>query len=409
MVTKKGKVTALEVQNFKAPGRYSVGGGLYLQIEKRYTSKSWVFRYRDRSSGKLKSKGLGRYPTLSLAEARIKADSYRLMLIQGADPIQTERANREAARSKSKVITFGDCVSAYIEAHKPSWRNEKHHAQWANTLNTYALRLIKKPVSDVTKVDVLACLTADNFWQDKTETATRVRQRIETVIDYAKASDLYIGENPARWRGNLKELLPAPGKLKDVKHHPALGYAEMPKFMALLVAKGAFSDQGSLSIKSLALVILTACRVNEAVKADWKEFDLKAKTWTIPKTRMKANRDHIVPLSANAIQLLKTLHPQQVGFLFANGATAKGQSRSITDQATRKCCQDINPDITVHGFRSTFRDWAADMTAYPREVAEAALAHTLSDKTEAAYRRSDLLRKRALLMAEWSKYCFAHC
>lgn len=402
----KSKVTALQVQQFKSPGRYGVGNGLYLQVDKRNLSRAWVFRYRDRATGKLKSKGLGSFQGLSLADARAKAESYRQMLRLGKDPIQTERAKRDELKADAKIMSFGDCLAAYIKAHSASWRSDKHATQWANTLSTYAKPLMKKPINSIGKSDVLKCLETDNFWISKTETATRVRQRIESVIDYAKARDLYSGENPARWRGNLKELLPAPGKLKAVEHHPALPYAEMAGFMKSLEAKGMLADKGSLSIKSLAFTILTASRVSEAVNAQWREFDFKARLWRIPKDRMKAGREHTVPLSNQVISLLKTLNPATSGYVFPNGKGRNGEIKPITDAAPRKACKELNSVITVHGFRSTFRDWAADMTTYPREVAEAALAHTLSDKTEAAYRRSDLLGKRASLMSDWAKFCF---
>lgn len=421
MATKKVRVkaTALKVQSLTEPGRHWVDNGLFLQIDKRNLSKSWVFRYRDRSNSKLKSKGIGGYPALSLAEARKKADGYRMMLHSGTDPIQTERAKREANKTTGKLLTFGDCARAYVNAHKPSWRNTKHHAQWENTLATYAAPLMKKPIAEVTKADILACLNKDNFWQTKTETATRVRQRIETVMDYAKASDLYTAENPARWRGNLKELLPAPGKLRGVRHHPALPYTHMGEFMDALVGKGIFIQEGSLSAKALALLILTGSRISEVVGAKWGEFDLTEKLWTVPASRMKAGRIHTVPLSDQAIKILKALHPKKDGFVFPGESRRKGKPTHLSDAAPRKFCKELvrvstgesykdphGEDITIHGFRSTFRDWAADMTAYPREVAEASIAHVLSDKTEAAYRRSDLLGKRARLIADWGKYCF---
>lgn len=388
-------------------GMHNDGGGLYFRIDPRHGGASWIFRYRDRATGKLRDKGLGPYPSIGLKDARTEAKKHRTQIERGGDPIRNERARRDALRSNTQPVTFGDCATAYIEAHSNSWRNEKHKGQWAATLHTYAKPLIGMPVSAVTKADVLKCLEAGGFWVAKTETATRVRQRIETVIDYAKARDLFIGENPARWRGNLKELLPAPGKLKAVEHHPALPYADMAAFMKILTDKGALTAKGALSVKSLALTILTASRISEVVNAQWQEFDLKASLWRVPKERMKAGREHVVPLSPQAKAILEALHPQESGAVFPNGAGRDGKAKSITDAAPRKTCKEIDPDITVHGFRSTFRDWAADMTAYPREVAEAALAHTLSDKTEAAYRRSDLLNKRMLLMTEWATYCYA--
>lgn len=416
---KQTKLTALEIQAIKEPGRYRVDKCLYLQIDKRNYSKSWVYRYRDRVSGKLKSKGVGGYPTLSLAEARKRALNYQMMLHNGVDPVQSAREERKAKERTDNIVTFGDCARAYIEAHKAGWRNIKHHAQWGNTLSTYAEPLMKLPVTKVTKAEILACLTRDDFWNTKNETASRVRQRIEAVMDYAKARDLYVGENPAIWRGNLKELLPAPGKIKKPKNHPALPYNQINRFMGELKKKGIFSPEGSLSSKSLALVILTACRISEVVGAKWNEFDLISRTWTIPGERMKAGRPHTVPLCQKAIEILNTLKPRKNGFVFPGEGNRNNKPNHLSDAAPRKLCNEIidkktglgfkdmyGNDITVHGFRSTFRDWAADMTTQPREVAEACLAHILSDKTEAAYRRSDLLNKRASLMQEWELFCF---
>ena len=420
MATKKlTKLTALEIQAIKVPGRYRVDKCLYLQIDKRNCSKSWVYRYRDRVSGRLKSKGVGGYPTLSLAEARKRALGYQMMLHNGVDPVQSAREERKAKERTGNIVTFGDCTRAYIAAHKSSWRNLKHHAQWENTLSTYAESLMKLPISKVTKAEILDCLTRDDFWNTKNETARRVRQRIEAVMDYARAMDLYVGENPARWRGNLKELLPDSSKRNKPRNHPALPYTQIDRFMGELEKKGIFSTDGSLSSKSLAVVILTACRISEVVGAKWNEFDLNSRIWTIPGERMKAGRPHTVPLCQKTIEILNTLKPRKDGYVFPGESTRNNKPNHLSDAAPRKLCNEMinrktgetfkdmyENDITIHGFRSTFRDWAADMTTEPREVAEACLAHILSDKTEAAYRRSDFLNKRANLMHDWEKFCF---
>lgn len=401
----KLKITIIEAA-IKAgrAGMHSDGGGLYLRIDPRHGATSWVYRYRDSVTSRLRDKGLGRYPDISLKDARQLAGNLRTMRQKGIDPISALSAEREASKASARPVTFGQCALECLNAKKAGWRNAKHGQQWISTLETYASRIMGKPVASITRADVLACIEKD--WQTKTETMTRVRQRIETVIDYAKARDLYTGDNPAKWRGSLKELLAPPNKLKDVQHHPALAYRDIGSFMALLTGKGALSPDGALSYKALAITILTASRISEVVNARWQEIDLDGGRWVIPKDRMKSNREHIVPLSPEVIHIFRTLQPQAEGYVFRYGIDRRGNPKPITDAAPRKVCKELNPAITVHGFRSTFRDWAADMTAYPREVAEAALAHVLSDKTEAAYRRTTMLEKRAQLMTDWAKHCF---
>lgn len=400
------KLTSKEVDSITKAGRTSVSECLYLQIDIRHGGKSWVFRYRDKLTGKHRDKGLGRFDDLSLKDARSQVEIYRNELKRGIDPINSRREAANAQKlERSKVMTFEACLSAYMDVHKAGWKSEKHAAQWTSTLNTYASKLMKMPVDKITKADVLALLK--EIWAEKTETATRVRQRIEMVLDYAKACGYFEGENPARWRGNLKGLLVDPAKIKNVQHQPALPHGEISAFMAQVVSKGAFKQGGGLSYKSLALIILTATRASEAVNARWEEFDLDAKTWTIPKERMKAKIAHTVPLTDKALELLTQLKPQASGFIFPSGNDRQGNPKPITIAAPLKVCKELNPAITVHGFRSTFRNWAGAVSQFPREVAEAALAHTLKDKTEAAYMRDSLLAKRALMMADWNRYCFA--
>ncbi len=393
MATKSKKLSVVGIRSLKEPGRYNDGGGLYLHIRKD-GRRSWEFRYRDRVTSKLREKGLGPFPDVGLDDARGKAADHRASLQKGTDPIDASKAERLAERLEhARLKTFGDCCDAYIAAHRASWRNKKHGDQWRNTLDAYCSALLPLPVSEIDNGLVLKAL--EPIWGDKTETATRVRQRIEAVIDYATARGFRAGENPARWRGHLQKLLPAPAKLKDVQHHAALPYEKMAKFMAKL------SALDTLAAKALTLQILTATRPGEAVAARWDEFDLKAGVWTIPKERMKANREHRVPLAPGLVKLLKTMPRDLSGFVFPGKA-----GRHLTIAAPLALLKSIYPNLTCHGFRSSFRDWCGDQTAYPREVAEAALAHALKDKTEAAYRRTDLIQKRARLMADWERYCY---
>ena len=385
------KLSALDLKNPKAAGRYADGQGLYLHIRSNGQG-NWLFRYRDKTDGRLRDKGLGLQSDVSLMDARKRARECREQLAKSIDPIDQKQAQRQAIlKAKAKAKTFGQCVDRYIAQHGITWRNEKHKQQWRNTLDSYAAKLLPLPVADIDTDLVMDCLLP--IWKTKTETATRVRQRIENVLDYAKAAKLRTGENPALWRGHLKNLLAAPAKLKDVQHHAALPYKQIAAFVDDL------ESRKSLSAKAILLQIYTATRSNEAVSARWGEIDLNAKVWTIPKERMKANREHRVPLAKEAVKLLKSL-PRLNDWVFPSQ-----NEKPLTIAATLKMVKGINPSITTHGFRSTFRDWAAEHTAYAREVAEAALAHVLKDKTEAAYFRSDLFEKRALMLADWARYC----
>lgn len=384
-------LTILKIRAIKAPGRYSDGGGLYLYVSPS-GNRSWVFRYRNRQTGKHRDKGLGPLADVSLERARERAAACRASLLNGIDPLDADReASHVSAVEAAKRVTLGECVTRYIAAHRPSWRNAKHGDQWRNTLDTYASALLPLPIQALDTHLILDVLQP--IWSEKTETATRVRQRLEAVLDYAIARGYRTGENPARWRGHLQKLLPPPAKLKDVRHHPALPYAELGDFMALL------ADAEAMSARVLALQILTATRPGEAVAARWEEFDLENRVWTIPKERMKAGREHRVPYGPAVAKLLKSLPKTGSPFLFPG----KPGQPMITDAAL-SMLRRLRKGLTAHGFRSTFRDWAADRTNYPREVAEAALAHSLRDQTEAAYRRSDLMEKRARMMADWERF-----
>lgn len=391
----KGKLSDLEVKKKTAPGRHPDGGGLVLNVS-RVNTKSWVFRYRDKRTGKVRDLGLGSLDAVTLAHARRKAGEYRALLADDKDPIDTKHADRLAAKLElAKRMTFGQCVDGYIAAHESSWRNPKHRQQWRNTLDTYAADMLPLPVAAISTDIVVKAL--GDIWLTKTETATRVRQRIESVLDWATVRKFRVGDNPARWRGHLDKLLAKPGKLKAVEHQPAMPYASVPEFMVEL------RKRPGLSCRLLELVILTACRVSEAAAANWSEIDLDGARWTIPAARMKASREHSVALSDAAVKLLRALPRGGSDFVFPG---IKKRSH-INPESARKLLQvDMKRvDATTHGFRSSFRDWAAEQTSFPPEVVEMALAHALKDKTEAAYKRTDLFAKRTKLMQAWAGFC----
>lgn len=391
MARLRNRLTVKEVKSKRKPGRYADGAGLYLFVSKR-GARAWVFRYTDRTTGKLRDKGLGPVADVSLKLARKKAHDCRLQLLDGIDPIDVKREQRSAASTeRARRMTFWQCADRYIAAHRAGWRNEKHAAQWTATLTTYAKPINDLPVNVVDTGLVLKCI--EPLWATKAETMTRVRQRIEAVLDWATVRKLRSGDNPARWRGHLDKMLPKRSKVQKVRHRPALPYADAADFMAELRKRDGFSA------RCLELQILTASRPGEAAGAQWDEFDLDGSTWIVPGERMKAGVDHRVPLSPAAVAMLEAL-PRIDGNAFPG---IKG--RSITTAAPLKLLQDMRPGLTAHGFRSTFRDWAGDCTTYPREVIEAALAHTIKDKAEAAYRRGDALARRAALMADWATYC----
>jgi integrase len=376
------------------PGRHAAGDGLYLLV-KPDGSRYWFFRWRDRITGKLRDKGLGPVREVELTDAREAAKRCKQQVRNGIDPIASVHAARDAERlDRARRVSFGDCCDKYIVAHRVGWRNAKHAAQWQSTLDTYAADLRPLPVDAIDTTLVLKAL--EPIWASKTETATRVRQRIEAVLSWATARKYRSGDNPAAWRGHLDKLLPKPAKLKDVQPRAALPYAQMGDFMSAL------RDHDGLSARALELQILCAGRPSEVAGAGWSEIDLDAATWTVPAARMKAHREHRVPLSPAAVKLLRKL-PRVSEHVFPS--TKKDQS--ITTAAMLKTLRSIRDGFDVHGFRSTFRDWCADSTAFPREIAEAALAHALKDKTEAAYLRTDRFEKRRRLMDAWAKHCAA--
>jgi integrase len=370
----------------KSKGFHADGGGLYLKVTPTGT-RSWVYRY---FAGKRHDLGLGPWPDISLAEARDRAAVQRRLRLDGKDPMTERRAGRDQAALKAaKAMTFRECATRYIDAHKAGWRNVKHGAQWTATLETYAYPTFGKlPVAEIDTGLVMKVV--EPIWTTKPETASRVRGRIESILDWATVSGHRQGDNPARWRGHLEALLPAKTKVRAVEHHAALPYAELGAFMADL------RSREGLAARALEFAILTAARTGEVIGATWSEIDFKAATWTIPGDRMKAGREHRVALSGAALAVLKALAKGQPGdrvFPLSNMAMLQLLKRMERG------------DLTAHGFRSTFSDWCAEMTAFSSEVREMALAHAVGDKVEAAYRRGDLFAKRVQLAEAWAKFC----
>ncbi len=388
------RLSPRRIETERKRGRFADGGGLYLQVGEKGT-KSWLFRFM--LDGKARQMGLGAVHTISLPEAREAALKCRKLLHEGMDPIE---ARKEALISQqlqtASAMTFKECAEAYIKSHSAGWRNAKHTAQWTSTLKTYVFPVFGSlPVQAVDTALVMKAL--DPIWQVKTETASRVRGRIEAILDWAKARNYREGENPARWKGHLDNLLPARSKVKKVKHHAALPYDEIGAFMNQL------SERESVSARGLEFQILTAARTGEVMGANWAEIDIDKALWTIPAERTKTDVEHRVPLSTSVIALLE--HMREVSsseFVFPGAKAGKSLSSMAFLQLLKRMGRG---DLTAHGFRSTFRDWAAERTAFPREVAEMALAHTIGDKVEAAYRRGDLFEKRRKMMDAWADYC----
>jgi integrase len=387
------RLSAIQVTRAKRPGVLSDGGGLYLQVS-RTLVKSWLFRYMRR--GRARGMGLGPLHTITLAEARLKALDCRKQLFNGVDPLDARHAQRKAAQQACvPSLSFRECADQYIQAHRASWKNEKHATQWESSLSNYAYPVMgDMPVADIDTEEVMRVL--EPIWITRTSTASQLRGRIESVLAWASVRRYREGMNPARWKGHLDQLLPRPSKVQKTVHHAALPYGEAPAFMGTLLA------QESLSAAALRLVILTASRTNEVLGACRSEFDLPAKLWTIPPERMKAGREHRVPLSTDAIALVKTLlDASSSEFVFPGQKKGQPLSRLAMLLLLKRMKRH---DLTVHGFRSTFKDWARETTQYPNEVSEAALAHAIGDQTEAAYARGDLFHKRAGLMQDWADY-----
>jgi integrase len=387
------RLKALTVErSLKKPGMYCDGGGLWLCVSSS-SAASWVFRYQ--LHGSPHEMGLGSARDITLQEARTAAAAARKIKAMGSDPLhERERIAAERRAEAAKAITFRQSAEKYIESHRAGWKNAKHAAQWGATLATYAYPTIG--ALPVAAVDVaLVHKMLEPIWTKKSETASRLRGRIESILDWATTRGYRTGENPARWRGHLENLFPAKSKVRQVKHHAALPYPELPAFMAQL------EQQSGEGARALRFTILTAARTSEVLGAKWPEMDLRARVWTVPAERMKAKRQHRVPLSAAAVELLEEIGCG-TGFAFAGATKGKPLSNMAMLATLRRMRRD---DLTAHGFRSSFRDWAAEQTSFPSEVAEAALAHVVGDKVEAAYRRGDLFEKRKAMMEAWGRYC----
>ncbi|WP_284258562.1 tyrosine-type recombinase/integrase [Acidocella aquatica] len=393
------KLSAAKVKN-AGPGLHGDGANLYLQVSPT-GGKSWSFRFM--LNRRVREMGLGPLHIVSLAEARTKAAAMRQMLLDGVDPIEMRQQTRKKVTLEAaSATTFETVAQAYIKAHEAGWSNEKHAKQWKATLETYvypvfgALAVSSIDLSLVTKV-------LEPIWKQKPETASRVRGRIEAVLDYATTKGWRTGDNPARWRGYLENLFPATGKISRVQHHGALACAEMPAFIKELKA------QQGLAANALLLTVLTATRTGDVIGARWEEVDMAQRVWTVPAARIKGRRrDHRIPLSGTAVALLKRAMPQRdagevlAGFVYPGGKAGRGLSNmALLAVLKRMQCRGV----TTHGFRSTFRDWAAEQTDYRPEIVESALAHVVSNKVEAAYKRTDFFDLRRQLMADWADFC----
>ncbi|MDB5650964.1 MAG: integrase [Hyphomicrobiales bacterium] len=382
MAAQINRLSARAVQTLAKPGRHADGGNLYLNVTKT-GARSWVFFYK--VAGRQREMGLGTARDISLAKARELAAACRQLLADGKDPL--------TCRDAPDALTFGQCADQFIETMEPSWRNEKHRAQWRMTLKEYAGPLRATGVDAIATDDVLKVLKP--IWLTKPETASRVRGRIEAVLDWARAREMRKGENPARWRGHLDHLLPKRTTLSR-GHHAALAIDDLPKFMEKLAASTGISP------RALGFAILTAARSGEVLAATWDEIDFAKKVWTVPAVRMKAGREHRVPLSEPALAILQSLHDVRIGqFIFPGQIRTKHLSSMSLAMTLRR----MQVEVTVHGFRSTFRDWASERTSFPHETCEMALAHAVSNKVEAAYRRGDLFEKRVSLMHAWGQFC----
>lgn len=417
-----GRLSAIKVAKLKEPGYYADGGNLYFRVapppkrrgdpgKPASGARGWIFRFA--LGGRTRDMGLGAYPDISLATARGLAGKFRALVKEGIDPIERRRADRATQRiASAKNLTFDECAAAYIEDHEAGWRNAKHRRQWSNTLKKYASPVFGKlPVAAIDTGLVMRALKP--IWSKKTETASRLRGRIESVLDWARVHGYRSGENPARWKGNLDHLLPAKSKVRPVQHHAALPYAKLGAFMTDLRK----CPDGAA--RALEFTILTAARTNETTGATRTEIDTREKAWNVPGARTKGGRDHRVPLSAPALTITRdAVQTSDGAFIFPGAKRGKPLSNmamaGVIKRMNAKRKQaglslyvdptQNNKCVVPHGFRSTFRDWAAERTNYPNHLVEMALAHAVDDKTEAAYRRGDLFDKRRRLMDAWADY-----
>lgn len=414
MARSLNRLSVKTVESVKAKGYYADGGGLYLQVS-AVLSKSWVFRFvLDKRAREM---GLGPLTDVSLAEARAKAAECRKLLVDRKDPIEERNAVLALERlARAKNLTFDECAAAYIKANRAGWKSDKHASQWENTLNTYASPIIGKlSIDSIDTGLVLKVLEFEQLWTTKPETASRVRGRIEAVLGWATVRKYRTGDNPAQWKNHLDKVLPAKSAVAKVEHHPALPFQQIGSLIESL------RKQAGTAARTLEFTILTATRSNETISATWREFDLEDEIWTIPAERMKAEKEHRIPLSDRALKIIKEMLPlktSEAGPVFlspkgqqplSNASMAAVLKRMNKAREANKLSRWIDPtsgrDAVPHGFRSTFRDWAGETTAYPKEVIEHAISHQLKDKAEAAYARGTLFNKRRRLMGEWAKYC----
>ncbi len=395
------KLTVMAVKALKKPGYYNDGSGLYLRVTKSGT-KSWIFRFRDRTTRKVRDMGLGSLRDLSLAEARDAAGEARKIVRSGADPITERQLERAERRLKvESMFTFDQAAERYVAmVVEPVSKNSKHLEQWKNTLRTYASPVMGAlPVAAIDTYHILSVL--DPIWHTKTETACRLRARIEKVLDWARARKHREGPNPARWRGHMQVLLVAPNKIKRVRHFASLPYARLPELIVEIRGRSGHAA------RCLEFTILTATRTGESTGVQWHEVDLDRAVWTIPASRMKTQREHRVPLSSAAVDILKGQQGQHEHLVFPSKKGRHLPRMAMLDLLNNLDTAYEDGDgrpITVHGFRSSFRTWAAEMTAFPRDICEASLAHVTKSRSEAAYNHSDLLEKRAELMNAWATY-----
>jgi len=385
------KLSPSNVARLKKPGKYNDGGGLYLQVSRRGI-KSWIFRYE--RQGEERCMGLGAIHAVSIGEARNAASKARARLAQGIDPLQDRMLNG-SGEQKPKDKTFDECVAAYVASHRSGWKSAQHARQWERQLQIYiSPSLGRIHVRLIETAHIVRVL--EPIWVSQTETATRLRGRIERVLSWATVSGYREGENPARWRGHLQVLLPAPAKLRRVHHHAAMPYEEISAFYERLCAR-----KGKAS-RALAFIILTACRSNEVLQARWEEIDFERAIWTIPPERMKNGHTHRVPLVGAMLEILRRQQGQDPIWVFPGRTPGKPLTQDAILAVLHRM---VESKVTVHGFRSSFRVWAAERTEHPKEVPELALAHAVGSLVELAYQRSDLIERRRALMQEWCEYC----
>jgi integrase len=382
------RLSARAVATLKTPGRHSDGGGLVLHVDDA-GRRRWVYRFK--WSGRVRDMGLGACPPVTLADAREAADQARRVLAKGLDPI----AERAKVKADATPVSFRKAADELLATFNASWRNAKHRQQWANTLETYCAGIMSRPVADITTSDVLGILKP--LWQTKPETASRLRGRIERVLALARVRGWRTGENPAQWRNHLDQLLPAPKKLSR-GHHRALPFADVPAFVKKL------RETETVANLALEFVILTGVRTSEATGARWEEFDMPARLWTVPGERMKAGKPHRVPLAPRAVEIVERMAQAKLGDFVFPGRMVRGKAGPLSSMAMSMVLRRAKVDATTHGFRSSLRDWISETTNFPHEVAEQALAHTISSAVEKSYRRGDLLEKRRAMMEQWAQF-----